>query len=240
MVALRLSRQQIAAIVGNDPEAIKQFETLFSLNQTYLNDGAVDESILDAGNASATANEALGLVSGLEARIEALEQLPARNPHASRYDYGSFYDTTDQTAAVANTAYAVTLNTTRQASGITIGSPTSRITMARGNIYRLGYTLQVINSGGSNHMIYSWLRVNGTTDVPASTAVTTVGSGSSTNFIFAETLLHLNAGDYVELMWEVSNTAVSLHHDAATGVHPAIPSVNVVITNNISAEGALT
>lgn len=84
MVALRLSRQQIAAIVGNDPEAIKQFETLFSLNQTYLNDGAVDESILDAGNASAAANEALGMTTGLSDRITALEQWPALPEPASR------------------------------------------------------------------------------------------------------------------------------------------------------------
>lgn len=235
--SFRLSRQQIAKIVGNDPEAIKQFEKLFSVNQEYFQSGEVDSTIIEAGSAGAAATQALGETALLSDRLEALELLPPTYPHTKRYDYGSFYSNVDQTAALANTAYAVTWNNTRLASGIAIAS-SSQLTIARGNVYRIGYTLQVINSGGSNHKIYSWLRLNGTTALAASTSVTTVGSGSSENFIAAEFLIHLNSGDYVELMWEVSDTAVSLHHDAATGVHPEIPSANIVITNNISAEGA--
>lgn len=236
--SFRLSRQQIAKIVGNDPEAIKQFEKLFSVNQEYFQSGEVDSTIIEAGSAGATATQALGETALLDDRVQALELVPPTYPHVKRYDYGSFYSNVDQTAALANTAYAVTFNNTRLADGIRVAS-SSRLTVSRGNVYRVGYTLQAINSGGANHRIYSWLKVNGTTDVAASTSVTVVGSGSSENFIAAEFLVHLNANDYVELMWEVSDTAVSLHHDAATGVHPEISSANVVITNNISAEGAV-
>lgn len=238
MVSLRLSRQQIAKIVGNDPEAIKQFERLFSNNREYIDSGNVDGSILEAGSGIATGLQALEQTASLGERLSALELQPPDYPHIKNFDYGSFYSDVDQTAALANTAYGVTFSQTREAFGITIGSPASRLYIARGNIYRVGYTLQVINSGGSNHKIYSWLRKNGTTDIAASTAVTTVGSGSSENFIAAEILLQMDPSDYLELMWEVSSTAVSLNYDAATGIHPAIPSANIVITNNISAEGA--
>jgi hypothetical protein len=230
---LRLSRAQIAKIVGNDPEAIKQFEKLFTLNQDYLVSGAVDDTTIDAGNALAAAGAALDRATDLESRITSLELAPAYTPHVRRYDYGSFYSLADQTAAVANTAYAVTFSDTRAAFGVTIGSPTSRLTVARANIYRVSYSLQIINSGGSNHRIWTWLRLNGSTDLTASSSVMVVDSGSKENMITGDFLLQVNAGDYLELMWEASDTGVTLHYDAATGVHPAVPSANIIITNNI-------
>jgi len=36
-------------------------------------------------------------------------------------------------------------------------------------------------------------------------------------------------------MWEVSDLAVSLFADPASAVHPAIPSVILTVTDNISA-----
>lgn len=80
MVALRLSRQQIAQIVGNDPEAIKQFEKLFTLNQDYLVSGMADSSAIDSGSALAMANQALGTAGAFEERISALEQAPRYEP----------------------------------------------------------------------------------------------------------------------------------------------------------------
>lgn len=80
---LRLSRAQIAQIVGNDPEAIKQFEKLFSLNQTYLQSGAVDDTGLEAGNAAAAAERALEQVVALSDRLSGLELLPSPQPAIS-------------------------------------------------------------------------------------------------------------------------------------------------------------
>jgi len=77
---LRLSRAQIAKIVGNDPEAIKQFEKLFTLNQDYLVSGAVDDTTIDAGNALAAAGAALDRATDLESRITSLELAPVVQP----------------------------------------------------------------------------------------------------------------------------------------------------------------
>jgi hypothetical protein len=45
----------------------------------------------------------------------------------------------------------------------------------------------------------------------------------------------LRAGDYVELMWSVDNTSVQILAQAAAAPVPAIPSVILTVTDNISA-----
>jgi len=57
------------------------------------------------------------LSAGEPSTSEVLGLAPPGLPIAPRY-YGSFYDTTTQTAAAINTAYAVTFNTTRDAFGV--------------------------------------------------------------------------------------------------------------------------
>ena len=39
----------------------------------------------------------------------------------------------------------------------------------------------------------------------------------------------MNPGDYVQLMWAVSDTTVQLQYFAAAGVVPAIPSVILTV-----------
>ena len=45
----------------------------------------------------------------------------------------------------------------------------------------------------------------------------------------------MNAGDYFELMWEVDDITVEILTEPATAVHPAIPSVILTVTDNISS-----
>jgi len=120
---LNLTRDQLASFL-QDHEQIKQFERLFSTVDDISN-VTLDNISISAGNASASANEALASievmksvleyldraptaasqeqVAALQEQITALQQMPppkqSRNPR-----YGSFYDTTTQTAAAINTA----------------------------------------------------------------------------------------------------------------------------------------
>lgn len=148
--------------------------------------------------------------------------------------YGSFYDTTDQTAAVINTAYAMTFNTTDLSFGVTRGSPTSRIFVDRANIYNIQFSAQFINTGGGAHRVWIWLRKNGT-NVPDSATVVRIEGNNTEDVAAWNFLLQMNAGDYFELMWEVDNTGISLFADPATAVHPAIPSVILTVTDNVSS-----
>lgn len=170
----------------------------------------------------------------LETDVQGLALGPANTPQLPRLRYGSFCDTTDQTAALANTAYAMTFNTTEISQGVYIGSPTSRVYVDTHNVYNIQFSAQVYNTAGGAHNLWIWLRKNGTNIVNSATTLRI--EGNNTEDVAAwNFLLEMNAGDYFELMWEVSDTAVSLLHDVASAVHPAIPSVILTVTDNISS-----
>lgn len=179
--------------------------------------------------AEVTAGDIGVLQSGLQALALAPPPKEFRTPR-----YGSFYDTTDQTAASANVAYGMTFNSTDLSQGVYIGSPTSRVYVDRPNVYNIQFSAQFINTGGGAHDAWIWLRKNGT-DVP-NTATALRVEGNNTQDVAAwNFLLQMNAGDYFELMWEVSDTALSLQTDPATAVHPAIPSIILTVTDNVSS-----
>jgi hypothetical protein len=193
--------------------------------------------ILTSLQALEASQQAMFDPTNLQASLQALEVAPMYTPQLPRLRYGSFYDTTDQTAALANTAYAMTFNTTDITNGVYIGSPTSRVYVDTINIYNIQFSAQLINTAGGAHNAWIWLRKNGT-DIPNSATVLRI-EGNNTEAVAAwNFLLSMNAGDYFELMWEVSDTSVSLHADAATAVHPAIPSIILTVTDNISSRGA--
>jgi hypothetical protein len=199
---------------------------------------AVDVStLLGQAQLSSEGSEAVAAaVAKLATDLQALAVAPAYTPQLPRLRYGSFYDTTDQTAAVINTAYAMTFNTTDITNGVYIGSPTSRIYVDTINLYNIQFSAQLVNAAGGAHNVWIWLRKNGT-DV-ANSATTLRIQGNNTELVAAwNFLLSMNSGDYFELMWEVSDISVSLFSDPATAVHPAIPSIILTVTDNISSRG---
>jgi hypothetical protein len=190
--------------------------------------------ILTALQALEASQQAAFDPTNLQSSIQALELAPAYTPQLERLRYGSFYDTTDQTAAVINTAYAMTFNATDLSQGVYIGSPTSRVYVDTHNIYNIQFSAQFVNTAGGTHNVWVWLRKNGTNVANSATTLRLQGNNAEEvaawNF-----LLDMNAGDYFELMWEVSDLAVSLLADPASAVHPAIPSIILTVTDNISA-----
>lgn len=204
------------APVAASEDQISALQDQISALQQISHDAATDEQI-----------------AVLQEQITALQQMPPpkefRTPR-----YGSFYDTTDQVAGSANTAYGFTYNTTDLSFGVYIGSPTSRVYADRPSVYNIQFSAQFINSAGGGHNAWIWLRKNGT-DIPYS-ATTVRVEGNNTELVAAwNFLLQMNAGDYFELMWEVSNTSLSLHADPATAIHPDIPSIILTVTDGISS-----
>jgi hypothetical protein len=148
--------------------------------------------------------------------------------------YGSFFDSTTQTAALANTAYGMTFNNTDLSYGVELGSPTSRVFVRSEGVYNIQFSAQLDNTSGGTHFTYIWLRVNGT-DVPNSASkIRLQGNNAETiaawNFVYK-----FKSGDYFELMWSVSDVAMILLAEPAAGVVPAIPSIILTVTDNISA-----
>ena len=166
-------------------------------------------------------------------RIEALEAAPWQQPYTKRAAYGSFYDTTTQTAAAINTAYAMTFNTTDLAFGVTRGSPTSRITVDTAALYNIQFSAQMDNTSGGSHLAYIWLRINGT-DVPNSAGQIRIKSTDGELIAAWNYVVSLKANDYFEIMWSVTDTSVQITSSGAVAPVPAIPSVILTVTDNIT------
>jgi hypothetical protein len=172
-------------------------------------------------------------VAALADQLQALAVTPPpREYRAPRY--GSFYDTTTQTAAVVNTAYPMTFNTTDLSLGVTVGSPTSRIYVDRPNVYNVQFSAQLDKTAGGVGLVWIWLRKNGVNVADSAGQIRIQGNNAEIlaawNYV-----IQLNAGDYIELMWEVDDTSVILLADPASAVHPSVPSVILTVTDNISS-----
>jgi hypothetical protein len=247
---LSLTRDQFASFL-QDFEQIKQFENLFATVDT-ISSVTLDEINIEAGNANANANEANDSIqrlldsldrgpppasqeqiASLQEQIMGLQQMPP--PRQNRTPrYGSFYDTTTQTAAVINTAYGITFNTTDLSYGVTRGSPTSRIYIDRPNVYNVQFSAQVDKTAGGVGLVWIWLRKNGV-NVPDSSGQIRIQGNNAELVVGWNYIIELNSGDYIELMWEVDDISVILLADPASAVHPSVPSIILTVTDNISS-----
>ena len=145
--------------------------------------------------------------------------------------YGAFQDTTDQTAANTTTAYAITLNTTDYSSGVYL-SNSSRLNVRNYGIYNIQFSIQFKNNHNDSEEVDVWFRKNGT-DIAGSNSrfglMTRKSAGDPSHIIAAlNFFLELQANDYVEIMWRVSNTGISIEH-YGTGTSPTRPSIPSVI-----------
>jgi hypothetical protein len=146
--------------------------------------------------------------------------------------YGTFFDTTDQTAAAINTGYPITFNNTDLSEGVYLGTPTSRIYVNRPGAYNFQFSLQLVSTNASSKDIYIWARINDEDVDDSATKITMKGSGeayvAAWNFV-----LRMDTNDYFELVWATSDVNVRLDASTATAFCPAIPSVIMTVTCNI-------
>lgn len=169
----------------------------------------------------------------LSATVNGLGMTPLV-PSENLLCFGSFYDTTTQTTAAINTATLITFNSVdTSAYGVYRGSTTSRIYVTTPGTYNLMFSAQLDNTAGGNHLAYIWYRVNGTDAANSASQVRLKGTDgelvAAWNFFIT-----LAAGDYVELVWAASDTAVQITAQAAAAPVPAIPSV-ILTLNQISS-----
>ena len=144
--------------------------------------------------------------------------------------YGAWQDTTNQTAAAANTAYAITYNTTDVTDGITLTSG-SRLTVPMPGLYNLQFSAQLVNTDSQIHDVDIWVRKNGS-DLAGTNGQVSVpnkhGSVDGHALPAWNYFLELAANDYVQLYWSTGNTNCSLQYLAAATPHPA--SASVIVT----------
>lgn len=151
--------------------------------------------------------------------------------------WGSFWDTTNQTAASTTVAYTINIGTSDpNNNGVSIVS-SNQITVAYAGVYNIQYSIQFenIGTGNKNYNVDVWFRLNGV-DIPDSNSTYWIASKNSTvngELIAAVNyVLSLAAGNYIQLMWAVSDVDISIATISATSspTVPRTPGVIVTVT----------
>lgn len=151
--------------------------------------------------------------------------------------YGSFSDTTTQTAA-ANTPTAITFNTTGVTRNTTVGTPTSRIVFNAEGLTTITFSLQFTNPTATEDAVYVWLRKNGV-DTAATASTVTVpkkhGSIDGAAIMTVNFFEQYSAGDYLELYWLTVSGLSQIQTIPATTspAKPASPSVVLTVSQII-------
>lgn len=242
-----LAQDVAASSAAADNKATQALESIASLTQDVATSlAATDNNAMHAltvvvalaqetqvqlAVADSKASAALAQVQALADIVQGLQVAPPPREF-KRSRYGSFYDTTTQTAAVINTAYAMTFNTTDISRGVFVGSPISRIVVDESSLYDFQFSAQFDNTSGGNHLVRIWLRKDGV-DVANSAGEVRLTGNDGEMVASWNYFIELAAGSYVELMWAVSDTAVQITARPAVAPVPAIPSVILTVSNNI-------
>jgi hypothetical protein len=208
----------------------------------------------------ATGNAATTTITDARIGIDSVILL-APNSAAAFADtapYGSFQDSTDQSAASTTVAYPMTFNTTDFSNGVYL-SNSSRLNVRNAGIYNLQFSVQLENTDNVQHDIDIWFRKNGT-NITASNSKFTVPARKSAG-VYGHIIgainyfVELAANDYVEIVWRTENTGVTLEQTPAESspTRPATPSViatmqyvapnamdNVYISSQTSGSAVIT
>jgi len=189
-------------------------------------DGILDGSATMSG-ALVASTEAVWIgdnslgTAGLNGRLDELRITKG----VARYTAGF----TPPTAPFPDGAYSQNLN-----QGVVLRNP-SEVQVDTEGVYNFQFSVQLDKTSGGSANFWTWWRVNGV-NVPASASQIQIQGNNHEIFGAANILLDLKAGDYVQLMWAVSDTTVQLQYFPASGPVPEIPSVILTVTGNIRSE----
>jgi hypothetical protein len=158
-----------------------------------------------------------------------------RDPDGSEFYFqrvprlGAFFDTTTQTDGAG--AVAMSFNTQAVSMGVSLKDGT-KISVDRTALYEFQLSTHIHNSNSQAHTFELWGRVNGQ-DIANSRFIYSVPSshgGSPGALIPSQNFwLALTAGDYVQIMWEADNAAVTIAYHAAEAGRPVSPSLVLTV-----------
>lgn len=142
---------------------------------------------------------------------------------------GLFYSTTDQNATAINTGYPVEFENTYIGNGVSIGgTDKTQITVSADGVYNFQVTLQFEHNNSSTASLFVWVNKNGT-DVSYGAHHQSV-KGNDYNVAHWNFSIDLTADQYIEMYWATDDTGLNLHTEAATSLHPGIPSSVVAVS----------
>jgi hypothetical protein len=146
-----------------------------------------------------------------------------------QFNYGAFCSTGSQTNPVANVSRSMQLETTEHASGVSIVAG-SRITFTNAGLYNIQFSAQLESTAAGDKDVHIWFKKNGS-NVARSNTTINVAKQAGDKVVAAWNYVDtVNANDYVEIMWQASDTTMRLLAVTATGNIPVTPSVIVTAT----------
>ena len=137
-----------------------------------------------------------------------------------------FFSTTDQTASVINTAYALQFENTYLGEAISIAG--TQITPLYSGVYNFELSVELTSGSASSKELSFWVRRSGVDIANTARLHVVAGSGGVDNFEYSFTL-DLTAGQYVELMWATDDLNITVDYQAAASPRPAVPSTLLTV-----------
>jgi hypothetical protein len=147
------------------------------------------------------------------------------------FPYGIFYQNADQVSGNTSSTFAVKFPSQQEGTGVTVVEDT-KLTVDYPGLYVFSFLLQLKNVDSANRDVYFWLRKNGVDVENTAHRITAIVGYSRPSLNFT---IQLDQDDYVQLMWNTTDTDVSLAYTAAQTVPvmiPAIPSSYVSVQFN--------
>jgi hypothetical protein len=145
--------------------------------------------------------------------------------------WGSFISLESQYVTSITTAYSMTADTQTSGNGVIVSADT-RFVVASAGTYNLQFSCQIESTGGGSAQTMDiWLAINGNNVDNSNTQV--VGNSNNGRSVAAWNFVEpLNAGDYMELKFRVSDIRLGFAYDIAqiNPTRPAIPSVIITVT----------
>lgn len=151
--------------------------------------------------------------------------------------YGGFFDLTNQTAAAA-TATPITFNSTYVSSGVTLGSPTSRVIIDTAGLYNIQFSIQFANTNAATDNCVVWFKVNGTNVANTASWVSVPGKhagGDGQALMSLNIFYEFNANDYFQLYWQNTDGHAFLETIGGTATYPSSPCIILTVSDNIKA-----
>ena len=145
-------------------------------------------------------------------------------------DYGAFYTTTTFTAAAANTAYPITWTNSAAESHVTRDTTnTSRIYFDHAATFQIDFSCELYSTNSSAKSVYIFPRINGV-DIPYSTIKHSITTNNESKVVSRSGIFTVEAGDYLEAVYAVTDTALTIQGSAATAFSPAAASATLMVT----------
>lgn len=149
-------------------------------------------------------------------------------------DYGAFYDTSRQFAPFANTAFAIKWKDTISNNHISLEKNTSleptRVSVLKGGIYNIQYSIQANNTLIANDEISIWIRRNGAAYTNSLRQFLTGPIGIKNGYS-GEAIVAMNEGDYIELYISTRHNQTQLikTNNLTNPSRPATPSAQIYL-----------